>query len=157
MLSIRSISSLAAASPRTIACSVAASSVSSRRSAARCSASGPWQAKQLLARIGRMSRAKSTGCSRDASAAQLPEKPADYTHTMANKAPTRLRWRQFIVVIDSLTARLVAIASPLLLSLPGSACPEFLQVLIVLVGAANPGVAVRIERMQKHAADERRR
>ena len=101
-----------------------------------------------------MSRAKSTGCSRDASAAQLPEKPADHTHTMANKAPTRLRWRQFIVVIDSL---LVAIASPLLLSLPGSACPEFLQVLIVLVGAANPGEAVRIERMQQHAADGRRR
>ena len=54
---IRAISSLASGSPGAIApASTAASRRSSRRSALRAALSGPWQAKQFSARIGRMSR-----------------------------------------------------------------------------------------------------
>ena len=57
-LATRVINSLPSASRGTIAHSVAPSSRSSRNSAFRAAESGPWQAKQRSARIGRMSRLK---------------------------------------------------------------------------------------------------
>jgi hypothetical protein len=56
----RRTSSLSAGFPGTIAESVAPLRVSNRSLAVRSFGSGPWQAKQLFARIGRTSRLKST-------------------------------------------------------------------------------------------------
>ena len=54
---MRAISSLSSGLPGTIApASTAASRRSSRRSALRAALSGPWQAKQFSARIGRIAR-----------------------------------------------------------------------------------------------------
>ena len=66
------MSSLSPLLPGTITASVFRSAVSlrsSRRSALRALASGPWQVKQFSERIGRMSRLKWTGSGSPARAA----------------------------------------------------------------------------------------
>ena len=100
-LETRRINSLSSGLPGTIArwspkSAKAPSLTSSRRSAFRSAASGPWQAKQLADKMGRISRLKSTPApAASRAAAQSKAKPA----SSAYDAPARQNTRQFITVV----------------------------------------------------------
>ena len=96
----RRISSLAAGSPGTMARSPdsagakARSRRSSRKSASRCSGSGPWHLKQWRVKIGRMSRANSTSAvpcrRRERETNEQRDKPANH-----RRADAGTKWHGF--------------------------------------------------------------
>ena len=92
MLVIRCTNSLLSGRPGTITklpprSDLAASSTSSRRSASRFAASGPWQRKQLSERIGRMSRLKSiAGGAAQRRRGQQQQPHGPHAHSHANRS-----------------------------------------------------------------------
>jgi hypothetical protein len=99
----RSRSTLASGFPGTIAGlpsrgAVAPLSVSRRRSAWRLAASGPWQAKQVSARIGRMSRSNRTPDGAGASAACAPG-PATAPTETTSTIDASFRARRIVVCL----------------------------------------------------------
>ena len=93
---IRWISSLSSGLPGTMAPILTATSRrSNRRSALRAALSGPWQAKQFSARIGRMSRLKlsfgsSAPCAEPARRTSGPAKRDETKQTMIGKLTLRM-------------------------------------------------------------------